>query len=117
MEAVGHSKVLRLLAKRNTDLGKQRTRVVCRLHTLLAELAGGGIGKEFYASDVERFLAGLTPRTVVEQVRYELAIELLEDVRRLDAQLEASHKKIRDAVRASGTTVTELFGIGPILRV
>ena len=35
---VGHSEILRLLAKRNTDIGAQRTRVVCRLHALLAEL-------------------------------------------------------------------------------
>jgi transposase len=29
-----HAEVLRLLAKRNIDLGKQRVRVVCRLHNL-----------------------------------------------------------------------------------
>ena len=115
MAPVGHSEVLRLLAKRNTDLGNQRSRVVCRLHALIAELAGGGIAKEMYASDVDRFLAGFHVGTPVEQVRYELAIELLDDVRRLDAQLKASHKRLRDAVRASGTSLTELFGIGPIL--
>ena len=41
--AVGTSEVLRLLAKRNTDIGDQRTRLVCRLHALLSELAPGGI--------------------------------------------------------------------------
>src|SRR6478672_2173790 len=46
VEAVGHSEVLRLLAKRNIDIGNQRSRVVCRVHSLLAELAGGGIAKE-----------------------------------------------------------------------
>ena len=59
VQPVGHSEVLRLLTKRNGDIGDQRTRVVCRLHALLAELAGGGIGKEMYASDVERFLSSL----------------------------------------------------------
>ena len=34
-----HSEVLRLLAKRNIDIGNHRTRVVCRLHALLAEPA------------------------------------------------------------------------------
>ena len=38
---VGHSEVLRLLAKRNTDIGDQRTRVVCRMHSLLLELDAG----------------------------------------------------------------------------
>jgi len=115
VEPAGHSEVLRLLAKRNTDIGNQRTRVVCRMHALLIELAGGGIAKEINASDVDRFLAGVTPATPVEQTRYDLAVELLDDIRRLDAQLKASHKRIRVAVRASGTSVTDLFGIGPII--
>jgi transposase len=115
VEAVGHSEVLRLLAKRNTDIGNHRTRLVCRMHALLAELTGGGIAKEINASDVDRFLEAVTPVTAVEQVRYDLALELLDDIRRLDTQLKASHKRIRDAVRASGTTVTDLFGVGPII--
>lgn len=115
VEAVGHSEVLRLLAKRNTDIGNHRTRLVCRMHALVAELAGGGIAKEINASDVDRFLEAITPHTPVEQVRYDLAVELLDDIRRLDTQLKASHKRIREAVRASGTTVTDLFGVGPII--
>src|SRR5271154_1085972 len=43
VEVANHFEVLRLLAKRNIDIGNQRTRVVCRLHALLAELAPGGI--------------------------------------------------------------------------
>ena len=115
VDTVGHSEVLRLLAKRNTDIGNQRTRLVCRMHALLAELAGGGIAKEINASDVDRFLETLTPATPVEQTRYDLAVELLDDIRRLDTQLKASHKRIRVAVRASASTVTDLFGVGPIL--
>jgi transposase len=115
VEAAGHNEVLRLLAKRNTDIGNHRTRLVCRMHALLVELAGGGIAKEINASDVDRFLAGVTPATPVEQTRCDLAVELLEDIRRLDAQLKASHKRIRAAIRASGTTVTDLFGVGPII--
>jgi transposase len=112
---VGHSEVLRLLSKRNLDIGDQRTRLVCRMHALLLELDPGGIAKEINASDVDRFLAALTPATAAEQVRYELAVELLADIRRLDEQLKASHKRIKAAVAASGTTVTDVFGIGPIL--
>jgi transposase len=112
---VGHSEVLRLLAKRNIDIGDRRTQVVCRMHSLLVELAPGGIAKEINASDVDGFLAGLSPASPVEQIRYDLAVELLAEIRVLDAQLKASHKRIRAAVLASGTTVTELFGIGPII--
>ena len=115
VQPVGHDEVLRLLAKRNTDIGDRRTQVVCRLHALLAELAPGGITKEINASDVDRFLADLSPATAVERTRYELAAELLDDIRRLDEQLKASHKRIRAAVLASSTSVTDLFGVGPII--
>jgi transposase len=103
------------LAKRNIDIGNQRTRLVCRMHALVAELVPGGIAKEINASDVERRLETLHPATPVERVRYDLAVELLDDIRRLDHQLKVSHRRIRDAVRASATSLTELFGVGPII--
>jgi transposase len=110
-----HAEILRLLAKRNTHIGNHRTRVVCRLHAALNELAAGGIAKELNASDAERLLAQITPTTPVEHIRLELALELLADVRVLDAQLKESHRRIRDAVRAANTSVVELFGVGPII--
>ena len=51
----------------------------------------------------------------MEQTRYDLALELLDDVRRLDRQLKESHQRIKTAVRASGTSLTELYGVGPVL--
>jgi transposase len=115
VEPAEHSQVLRLLAKRNVDLGSHRTRVVCRLHALLAELAPGGIAKEMYVSDGERFLANITPENPTEQVRHDLALELLDDVRRLDEQTKESHRRIRIAIKASGTSLTEIYGVGPII--
>jgi transposase len=112
---VGRGEILRLLAKRNTDIGSQRTRVVCPMHALLAELAPGGIAKEINASDVEGLLETLCPATPVERVRYDPAVELLDDIRRLDDQLKVSHRRIRDAVRVSATSLTDLFGVGPII--
>jgi transposase len=114
VEVGDHSQVLRLLAKRNIDLGSHRTRVVCRLHALLAELAPGGIAKELYVSDAERFLANITPQSPAEQVRCDMALELLDDVRRLDEQTKESHRRIRIAIKASGTSLTEIYGVGPI---
>jgi hypothetical protein len=54
------------------------------MHALLAELAGGGIAKNINASDIDRFLEVLTPAGPVEQTRHDLAVELLDDIRRLD---------------------------------
>ena len=88
---------------------------MCRLHALLAELAPGGIAKEINASDVDTFLERLTPSTPVENLRYQLAVDLLDDVRRLDAQLKASHKKIRETIKPTPTSLTDVFGIGPMI--
>ena len=110
-----HAGVLRLYAKRNQDLGRARNRTACRLHALLAELVPGGIPKEINARSAERLLAAVTPTTPVERARHDLAVEHLEDLRRFDDQLRASKKRLAGVVRESGTTLTELFGVGPFV--
>ena len=114
VQPADHGEVLRLLSKRNSDLGRQRSRVICRLHSLFAELSPGGIAKEMYVSDAEELLAKVRPDSPAQQMRFELVLELLDDVRRLDDQIKASHRRIRLAVRASGSSITELYGVGPI---
>ena len=115
VEPANHREVLRLLAKRNHEIGRLRNIVVSRLHAALANLSPGGISKELNASDAVRLLNDFEPITAVEQTRYDLAHELLDDVERLDVQLKESHRRIRTAVKASGTSLTELYGVGPIL--
>jgi transposase len=110
-----HGELLRLLAKRNHEIGRLRNIIVSRLHAALQNLSPGGIAKELNASDAVALLGTFDPITPVEQIRYELALELLEDVKRLDVQLKESHKRIKTAVRASGTTLTDLYGVAPIL--
>jgi transposase len=115
VQAADHAEVLRLLAKRNQDIGDLRTKLVCRLHNVLAALAPGGIAKELNASDADSLLGTFEPGSPVEQVRHQVALELLDDVRRLDSQLKESHRRIRTAVTASGTSLTDVYGIGPVL--
>jgi len=109
-----HAWVLRLLAKRNKQLGSQRTRTACRLHALLVELVPGGISKEITVNRAGRLLESIRPSSAVEVTRHELALEHLDDLRRLDGQIGTLHKRMADAVKASQTTVTELFGFGPV---
>jgi transposase len=115
VEPANHREVLRLLAKRNHDIGRLRNIIVSRLHAALANLSPGGISKELNASDAMQLLNDFEPITAVEQTRYDLAHERLDDVERLDVQLKESHRRIKTAARASGTTLTELYGVGPIL--
>jgi transposase len=51
----------------------------------------------------------------VEAARCELAAEFLDDLRRIDTQMRDAKKKLTAAVRASGTTLTQVFGVGPIV--
>ncbi len=99
---VDHSAVLRLLANRHHDLTGSRTRTICRLHALLCLLIPGGSRGRLSARQAGQVLRGLRP------------IELLGDVRRIDDQLEALGKRVGIAVVASGTTVTDVYRIGPI---
>jgi transposase len=103
------------LATRNTDLGRARDRTACRLHALLTELVPGGIPNEINAASAERLLAGVQPVTPVEVARHALALEHLDDLRRFDDQMRASKPRIADAIAASGTSLTELVGVGPVV--
>ena len=51
----------------------------------------------------------------METARCELAAEFLADLRHLDIQIRDAKKKLAIAVRASGTTVTDIFGVGPVI--
>ena len=110
-----HAAVLKVWAKRHRDLGRARTQVVCRLHAVLCELIPGGVSKRISAAHATSLLEELMPSGVVEAARCELAAEFLEDLRRIDAQMRDAKKKLATAVRASGTTLTEVFGAGPIV--
>ena len=116
VEPAEHTEIMRLLAKRNHDLGRLRARTVCRLHNALADLSPGSNAKELYVCDAHRrLLDSSEPTAPIEHMRRELALELVQDVARLDEQIKESHRRIRTAVRASKTWLVDLFGVGPIL--
>jgi len=110
-----HAAVLKIWAKRHHDLSRARNQIACRLHAALCELVPGGLGKEIYADQAEQLLREAEPRGAVQQARAELAAELVADLRRVDARLRETKKKLAVAVRASGTSLTGLFGVGPVI--
>ena len=117
--AEDHAAVLKLWSKRRRDLGSLRTQAVCRLHSVLCDLVPGGHPrKEITAAQAARILASLEPLGAVAQARYELAVDFLADVRRIDAQMAEAKKRLEVAVlKASGTTVTEVFGVGALTMI
>ena len=110
-----HAVVLKTWSKRYRDLGRTRTQVVCRLHAVLCDLVPGGLGRPIYASHAARILEQITPPDAVAAARCELAAAFLDDLRRIDAQLRETRKKLATAVQAAGTCLTGLFGVGPVI--
>jgi hypothetical protein len=103
-----HTAVLRLLAKRHHDLIAARTRAMCRLHTTVCFLVAGHLPRRLRADRAARILAGIHPTTAIDAERKTLARDLLAEVRRVDRELAAHGERIRDAVTASGSTLTAL---------
>ena len=115
VRADDHTAVLKLWSKRHRDLGRSRNQVACRLHSVLCELVPGGVGKEITASHAARLLAAAEPSGPAGIARWQLASDFLDDLRRLDEQMKQTKKKLAAAVKASGTTLTEIFGVGPVI--
>ena len=88
---------------------------MCRLHAVICELVPGGVPKKIIAAHAARLLDSVTPPDAVAAARWELAAALIEDLRRIDGQLRETRKKLDAAVRASGTSLTGLFGVGPVI--
>jgi transposase len=107
--------VLRLLSDRRDDLVAERTRTLSRLHVLLADLQPGGANRELTATRAAALLRQIHPITAVDVERKRIARQLLADVRRLDRQVKTASQAIRQAVREHGTTLTQVFGVGPVL--
>jgi hypothetical protein len=85
--AEDHDAVPRLLAERHHDLVAQRTRVVSRLHALLAQLREGGVAKALSADRSAEFLASVQPSSAADVERKRIGLELIDEIGRLDTQL------------------------------
>ena len=110
-----HAAVLKVWSKRYRDLDRNRTQAACRLHAVLGELVSGGVPKAITTARAAQVLKALRPDEAVETARWELAADLLDDLRRVDARIREARKKLAAAVAAAGTGLTGLFGVGPVI--
>ena len=116
MDPEADSEVLRLLSERREDLVAERTRALNRLHGLLRDLLPGGVAGKLSADRAARILRGIRPRGCAsDRLRRRLASEVLRDVRMLDRKIVDLDTRVEAEVDASRTTLTEIFGVGPIL--
>jgi transposase len=116
MDPEADSEVLRLLSERHEDLVAERTRALNRLHGLLRGLLPGGVAGKLSADRAARILRGMRPLGCAsDRLRRRLASEVLRDVRMLDRKIADLNTRVEAEVDASRTTLTEIFGVGPIL--
>jgi transposase len=81
-----HASVLRLLARRHTQLAWTYNKTACRLHALAAELVPGGISQEIVVCQARSLLEQHQPTGAVAVERHLLAIDLLDELDRLGTQ-------------------------------
>ena len=113
--AEGDTAVIKLWARRHRDLSRARNRIACRLHAVLCELVPGGFAKEITAGQATHALAVIAPLGASAVARLELAHQLLDELRIVDEQRRATKNRITRIVAATKTSVTDIYGVGPII--
>src|SRR3954447_20249553 len=103
---------LRLMSERRTDLVRSRTATINHLHQLLMELIPAGAERKLTATKARALLATVRPRDVAGRTRRQLAVDLVEDLTATDRKLKDLDKRLRDAVAATGTKLTDIRGVG-----
>ena len=110
-----HRVVLRLLADRDHQTTAQRTRTICRLHALLCLVIEGGATRSLTVDRAEKMLATVIAGDPVSRARVVAAGEFLDEINTLDAVRKDVRRRTAVAVKASASTVTDVYGIGPMM--
>jgi len=105
--------VLRLLVDRRDGLGRSRTDLVNRLHTLLLELVPGGAKEGLSARQARALLTTIRPRDLVGRTRRRLASELITELVQIDKKIKTANTELTELVATTGSSLQELHGIGP----
>ncbi len=109
------SEVLRLLCERREDLVAERTGALNRLHGLLRDLVPGGVPGTLSTHRAARIVRSIRPQGASTRLRRRLASEVLGDIRTLERKIADLNERIEAEVEACGTSLIEIFGMGPIL--
>jgi transposase len=116
VQADDRASVMQLWVRRNRDLSRTYNRIACRLHALLCDLVPGGFAKQITPNLAAALLAGIdSTGDPVRQGQLELAEDLVADLRRVAEQRRAVVRRLAEIVAASGTTLTQIYGVGPVV--
>ena len=113
VRADDHAAVLKVWAKRHRDLSRSRNQVVCRLHAVLCELIPGGVSKQIHAAAAACILEQTSRPAPSRRPAMSWPRSSWPTCAASTPSGRDTKKKLAAAIRASGTTVTEVFGVGP----
>jgi len=105
--------VLRLLCDRRDELSRARAQGLNRLHRLFLTLLPGGAPTKKSVAQYRTLLASVRPRDLVGKANRRMAAEELADLVVLDKKLKAHKAELTAAVKATGSHLMDLHGIGP----
>lgn len=106
---------LRALTEHRDDLVRTRTQLINRLHALLVKLVPSGLGRGLSAEGAAAALRSVRPRDTLGRTLRQLAADLIAELRRLDRRITETTRVLSDAIVDSGTTLTQLLGVGDIV--
>ena len=115
VSAENHTMVLRMLSDRRRELRQERGRTVNRLHRHLRDLVPGGAPINLDAKAAAAMISRIRPVTAVDVERKQVARDLVADIRRLDKAIANNRTRCADAVAATATTLTDIYGISDVL--
>ena len=104
-----------MLVDRRDELSKARVQAANRLHRLLSELVPGQGKKNITTGQAKTILATVRPRDVAGKVRRRLAAEQVAELVAVEKKIKALTKELKEMVLASGSTLMELPGVGPVV--
>jgi transposase len=107
--------VIRMVIDRYDDLVALRTQAACRLHVRLRELIAGGAPRRLGAERAAKLLRSVRRQGRRGSNASVSPWSLWPTVRRLDRDIATAKRRVGAAVMASGTSLLELHGVGPIV--
>ena len=114
VELDDHVAIIRMLANHHHNVVALHTQAVSRLHAVLANLSPGGLSGTLTPARASQLLAGVHHPDGVVAERKRQAQYLLDDVVRLTTSLREVKARMAVAVIASKTSVTAVYGVGPV---
>ena len=105
---------LKFLSDRRHEVVRSRTSSVCRLHRLIRELIPGGTRRDLTAQRAFDLVTALEVDDPANEMRVELALDHIDDIRRFDLHIDELTKRINATVKESKTTLVRIYGVGPL---